>query len=314
MTRRRWWSSASSSGNSRSTSSSIDTQTTADFRVQACRGYDPESKGKVEAGVKYVKQDALYGDTFHDETELRCHVQHWLDTVANVRIHGTTGQSPRALFEADEQAQLRPYITPACVVEDNPALSRRKVDKTGLISWHANKYSVPMRYQRGMVGAQANDATLSVLDLETGEVVATHALCHGKGHMIRNRDHYRDPAQDTQTLALEIEQLLGATLGQQLCARLKASMPRHYKDQLAGAKRVLQAQSELDLLQIEAWVAREGLTAGKLKQWLAASQQAKVRGRDMDDDSATAAVALDLTVYAQLGHSNGQPEVTHGTA
>src|SRR3546814_18934328 len=31
--------------------------TTAGFRLYACEGYDPESKGKVEAGVKYVKQD-----------------------------------------------------------------------------------------------------------------------------------------------------------------------------------------------------------------------------------------------------------------
>ncbi|WP_245395075.1 DDE-type integrase/transposase/recombinase [methane-oxidizing endosymbiont of Gigantopelta aegis] len=29
--------------------------THAGFRIHACEGYDPESKGKVEAGVKYVK-------------------------------------------------------------------------------------------------------------------------------------------------------------------------------------------------------------------------------------------------------------------
>ena len=33
--------------------------TAAGFRIRACEGYDPESKGKVEAGVKYVKQNAL---------------------------------------------------------------------------------------------------------------------------------------------------------------------------------------------------------------------------------------------------------------
>ena len=31
--------------------------TAAGIRIHACEGYDPESKGKVEAGVKYVKQD-----------------------------------------------------------------------------------------------------------------------------------------------------------------------------------------------------------------------------------------------------------------
>jgi len=33
----------------------------AGFSIRACEGYDPESKGKVEAGVKYVKGNALYG-------------------------------------------------------------------------------------------------------------------------------------------------------------------------------------------------------------------------------------------------------------
>jgi hypothetical protein len=38
--------------------------TTIGLHIHACEGYDPESKGKVEAGVKYVKQDALYGEEF----------------------------------------------------------------------------------------------------------------------------------------------------------------------------------------------------------------------------------------------------------
>ncbi len=35
--------------------------TAAGFRIYACEGYDPESKGKVEAGVKYVK-GAYFGE------------------------------------------------------------------------------------------------------------------------------------------------------------------------------------------------------------------------------------------------------------
>jgi transposase len=40
--------------------------TAAGFHIRACEGYDPESKGKVEAGVKYVKHNGLYGETFAD--------------------------------------------------------------------------------------------------------------------------------------------------------------------------------------------------------------------------------------------------------
>ena len=76
--------------------------TAAGFRIYACEGYDPESKGKVEAGVKYVKGNALAGEVFDDRDHLEAHVRQWLDGVANVRQHGTTGEAPRVRFERDE--------------------------------------------------------------------------------------------------------------------------------------------------------------------------------------------------------------------
>ena len=82
--------------------------TAAGFRIYACEGYDPEGKGKgkgkgkVEAGVKYVKGNALAGEVFDDWDHLEAHVRQWLDGVANVRQHGTTGEAPRVRFERDE--------------------------------------------------------------------------------------------------------------------------------------------------------------------------------------------------------------------
>ena len=76
--------------------------TAAGFCIYACEGYDPESKGKVEAGVKYVKGNALAGEVFDDRDHLEVHVRQWLDGVANVRQHGTTGEAPRVRFERDE--------------------------------------------------------------------------------------------------------------------------------------------------------------------------------------------------------------------
>lgn len=95
--------------------------TSAGLRIHACAGYDPESKGKVEAGVKYVKYDGLYGECFTDEAHLRAHLQQWLEAVANARV-------PREHFEAEERAHLRAYLTPACVGRSE--LAARQVDKT----------------------------------------------------------------------------------------------------------------------------------------------------------------------------------------
>ncbi|MCX7107302.1 MAG: IS21 family transposase [Methylococcales bacterium] len=48
------------------------------FHIRVCEGYDPESKGKVESGVKYVKQKGLYGETFTDWKNLDTYMVDWL--------------------------------------------------------------------------------------------------------------------------------------------------------------------------------------------------------------------------------------------
>lgn len=290
--------------------------TTAGFRVHACCGYDPESKGKVEAGVKYAKQDAFYGESFRDEADLRRHVQQWLDEVANVRLHGTTGRQPREHFMAEERTHLRPYLTPACMGRDADGLAPRQVDKTGLIAWKANKYSVPMAYQQGRVGAREADGRLAIHDLESGDEIATHALHLGKGHTSRNENHYRDHRQQEADLEQAIARCLGEPLGRQLCNRLREAMPRHYKDQLRGAQQLLEGEAELDLALIGDWVTCERLTASGLKERLAAARLAKVRGRDRDGDAPAGPTTPppELSQYARLGRSSGQQEVTHGAA
>ncbi len=103
----------------------------------------PWLAAKVEAGVKYVKHNALAGEVFDDWNHLEAYLMDWLETVANVRQHGTTGETPRARFERDERSTLKPYLTPASLGVQTP-VERRKVDKTGLISWYPTRNDFPM--------------------------------------------------------------------------------------------------------------------------------------------------------------------------
>ncbi len=65
-----------------------------EFLPAACPPYWPRAKGKVERGVGYVKKSFLEGRSFTDLSDLNHQVDAWVDTVANVRIHGTTGARP----------------------------------------------------------------------------------------------------------------------------------------------------------------------------------------------------------------------------
>jgi len=78
------------------------------FRIRSCRPYRAQTKGKVERPVRYVRQSFVYGRTFVGDADLQAQALQWLEGVANVRVHGTTKEPPRARFERDERTLLRP--------------------------------------------------------------------------------------------------------------------------------------------------------------------------------------------------------------
>lgn len=291
--------------------------TAAGFHIRACEGYDPESKGKVEAGVKYVKHNGLYGETFADWRDLEQHVADWLERIANQRLHGSTGQSPRALYEREEKAKMLPYLTPAWIDAASAVVVTRKADKTGLIAWQSNKYSVPMAYQNARVGVCEQDGRLRISDLSSGEVIAEHGACLDKGQIIKNTHHYRDRELRVETLELELQQLLAKPdLALALCALLKASSPKIYKDQLTGAKQVLaehiRSHGALPEALLQRLIDTPRLTTTGLKERLAAYQHHPERIAPAEVKPTASPSSAVLARYGALhGHPTGQG-VSHG--
>ncbi len=286
--------------------------TSAGFQIRVCEGYDPESKGKVEAGVKYVKHNGLYGEIFADWKALECYMADWLDNTANHRLHGSTGQMPREHYEQQERCKMQPYLSPACI-ETLPATVTRKADKTGLIAWQSNKYSVPLAYQGARVGVCAEDGLLRISDLATGKTIAEHTLCQDKGQVIKNTDHYRDKQLQQNSLEQALQQLLGnVERATALCALLQVTSPKIYKDQLAGAKQVLQAHiSQYGAISAALWarlIDTPRLTATGLRERLEA-YQAHPERLQTDTAMVVNTDLADLAHYAALnGHSSGQGE------
>lgn len=104
----------------------------------ACARRDPESKGIVEARVRYVKHNALAGRAeeltrWEDYGHLA--VQ-WREEVANVRLHQATGQRPVDRFE-QERPRLRPL--PALPFDTDEVLSVI-VNSHARVHFDANRY------------------------------------------------------------------------------------------------------------------------------------------------------------------------------
>src|SRR5271156_4207718 len=127
----------------------------------ACERRDPESKGIVERGVRYVKQNALAGRAekltrFEDYLAL---ASQWRDEVANVRMHETTRERPADRFER-ERSLLR--ALPA-ICFDTDLVVAAVVTPHARIEFDGNRYSVPPRFVRRPVTIRASRNEVRVL-------------------------------------------------------------------------------------------------------------------------------------------------------
>ncbi len=152
------------------------------FRLQpiACERRDPESKGIVEVGVRYVKHNALAGrgeqlTRFEDYLAL---APLWRDQVANIRVHETTRERPVDRFQRERSLLRALPVIPFDTDEVVPAV----VNTQARIEFDGNRYSTPPRFVRQPVTIRASRDKLRVL--HEGQVVAKHVRCYQRGQLI----------------------------------------------------------------------------------------------------------------------------------
>ena len=151
----------------------------------ACERRDPESKGIVEGGVRYVKHNALAGRAeeltrFEDYLAL---APLWRDQVANVRLHETTRERPVDRFQQERSLLRALPAIPFDTDEVVPAV----VNPHARIEFDGNRYSAPPRFVRRPVTIRASRDEVRVL--HEGQVVAQHVRCYERGQLIVLPDH-----------------------------------------------------------------------------------------------------------------------------
>lgn len=110
--------------------------------IHLCRKADPESKGKVENTVKYVKRNFLEVRDFSSAEEANADVLKWLERRANGKISQATRQIPSVMIEK-EREKLKPLVN--SIFRKNSLIGRedRNVDDKGRISIKIFFSSVP---------------------------------------------------------------------------------------------------------------------------------------------------------------------------
>ncbi len=169
------------------------------FRPRACAPFRARTKGKDERGVGYVKRNGIAGHAFASFAALEAHLAWWMREIADVRVHGTTGEVPLARFRRDEAATLRP-------LDDRPPFRQvrelvRKVQADCAVEVDTNAYSVPWRLIGESVVVTVSAGRLVIR--HAGTVVAEHAETAGRKQRIVDRRHFLGVAGATGRHASE---------------------------------------------------------------------------------------------------------------
>lgn len=141
-----------------------------EFKPRACRPYRARTKGKDERGVAYVKKNAIAGREFASWAELEAHLVRWTREVADVRIHGTTGEPPLVRFQRDEAMALQPLGGRPSFLAERELV--RVVHSDCCVEVEANWYSAPQSLIRQRVSVLVRDQ--QVLIRHGGRIVAQH--------------------------------------------------------------------------------------------------------------------------------------------
>jgi len=211
------------------------------FQVYACRGGDPESKGKIENVIGFIKNSFAKHRVYTTLDDWNEQGKLWLERKGNGKVHNTTKKKPVDVFQIEKQ-----YLRPVKQLISVPANDKqiystdisisRVVRKDNTILYKANRYSVPLGTYSEFskeVRVHIHEQTIYIIDPEKEEVIGTHRISTEKGILIQDRKHTRDRTKGIQaykqSTAAKFENI---SLALQYLDEINNQYPRYIRDQL----------------------------------------------------------------------------------
>lgn len=203
--------------------------------VYLCRGADPESKGKVENVVKYVKGNFLENRLYVDDDTLNSSALAWLERTGNAKVHGTTKWIPAEVFK-EEREYLRPL--PDCP-QLQGAYVLRTVRKDNTILYNSNRYSVPLGTYNNQkeVQIEEREGTLYI-STAFGDPICEHRITHGRGKLVQNTSHRRDRSSAIDNFQNQLDERMNCKATEFLHL-LREEKKRYSRDQFTILQNLL---------------------------------------------------------------------------
>ncbi len=220
------------------------------FKIDPCPPHDPQKKGIVESGVKYLKGNFMPLRAFRDLADLNAQARSWVMSEAGVRCHGTTRRSPLALFALEAPLlQALPDQAP-----DLGTWHRVNVHRDCHVQFERVLYSAPFTLVGKTLWLRATDAAVALF--EDYRHVATHPRGQHPGQRVSVREHLPPEAQAffVRDRAWCAEQ--AARIGTSCTALIEHLLSDQVLERLRAAQGVLALLTSYGAARLEAACAR----------------------------------------------------------
>jgi hypothetical protein len=156
------------------------------FKIAPCSVGKGNEKGRVENAVGYVKKNFLAGLDIPDFSALKPAAKIWLETIANVRVHGETKEKPAERF-VEEKRCLLPLSINAF---DVGSVSLARASSQFRIALDANRYSVPAEFAGARLTLKTYPDRLCVYS--GGNLIARHVRSYDRNKDFEDPDHPKE--------------------------------------------------------------------------------------------------------------------------
>lgn len=256
-----------------------------DYRLSFCRKADPQSKGKVENVVKYVKNNFLYGRWYYDLETLQAEAMSWLLRTGNGMAHSTTGKIPLVEWEIEKQ-----YLAPWVSVRILPSYIMRTVRKDNTIAFHGNFYSLPQgtfaKSPEVLVRVKDNEL---IIHSSKDEFVCSHIIAETKGKAVINTDHKRDKSLKINELIKKTAALFeDGLLATEYFELLRKDKGRYIRDHIQAISHAIAGKDKNRVNQVlQKCMEEKHLSATTFKELLEVKS-----GADKEEESSAGKVTL----------------------
>lgn len=222
-----------------------------ELKMYVCRAQDPETKGKIENLIKYVKQNflSIRERDFKSIDEANESIFKWLRRRANGKISQATKKIPALLIE-EERKHLRPLANSIFRKNSHVGREQRTASEKAYISVGASHYQLPLKYQNKTVEIYLTKQKLFVFDLYTQKEIIAYDLSLIPGRMVSQREYGRRMEKTAQELKTFVFEMFVSENWKSFTERNFKRFPRYVRDQCLEAKRYfLKKAIDLDILE-----------------------------------------------------------------